>query len=136
MIKIYKVYSFVSIDNADWCRVGGFRYRVTSEDVENMLILENLSFDEAYEYLLGKSLCGIYSSSTSPLLGKSKSIINIEYNDSWCSVKYKHFEKISYKIEFSEWNDVTLNWIIKNLPADECIQYLKERGITACPIIK
>jgi hypothetical protein len=41
---------------------------------------------------------------------------------------------MSYKIEYEEWKEVTLEWIIKNLPADQTIQYLKERGITTCPM--
>jgi hypothetical protein len=60
----------------------------------------------------------------------------IDYTDAWDKVVYTHFNTLSYKTEAEEWTDVTLDWIIKNLSADECIQYLKERGMAACPILK
>jgi hypothetical protein len=52
------------------------------------------------------------------------------YND----VEYKHFKSISYMQTYEERKDVSLEWIIKHLPADQAIQYLKERGITTCPM--
>jgi hypothetical protein len=32
--------------------------------------------------------------------------------------------------------DITMNELFEDFSADECIKYLKERGMTACPILK
>ena len=41
-----------------------------------------------------------------------------------------------YKYVYKEWKDVPLNYIMEHFSADKCIQYLKERGMSACPILK
>lgn len=133
MLKIYNVTNYVSIDNADWREVGGCGYKATDEEPENKLVLDNLSFDEVYEYLSQNHLSGVLDDST---FFRNKPIIRVDYNDAWDFVEYRNFDKMSYKREFEEWRGVSLNWIMKHLSADQCIQYLKERGITACPILK
>lgn len=133
MLKKYNVYDYVSIDGADWRTVGGYGYRMFEEEPKNELRLDNQTFDEAYEYLEHNYLSGVWSDVA--LFGK-KPVIRISYNDAWDSVEYRHFKKISYKREFKEDNDVTLEWIMKHLSADQCIQYLKDRVIAACPILK
>jgi hypothetical protein len=133
MLKIYDVIDYVSIDGADWRRVGGYGYRVTDNEIENTLILNGLSFDEVREYLSQNALCGVWNDSTF-FLGKPT--IRISYNDVWSDVEYRKFNKMSYKSEFKERRNVSLEWIIGHLSADQCIQYLKERGMTACPIMK
>lgn len=133
MLKIYDVIDYISIDGADWRIVGGYGYKATDKEVENTLVLNDLSFDEAREYLSQNTLRGVCNGSTF-FLGKPT--IRISYNDAWDDVEYRKFNKMSYKREFKEWEDVSLKWIIENLSADKCIQYLKERGMTACPITK
>ena len=43
---------------------------------------------------------------------------------------------ILYKYVYEEWKDVPLTYIMKHFPADKFIQYLKERGMATCPILK
>ena len=133
MIKIYNVIDYVSIDGEDWREVGGDGYRVADEELKNTLILDNLSFDEVREYLSQNNLYGVWNDST---FFRNKPMIRVSYSDAWSPVWYKHFDTMSYKREFTERKYVTLEWIMKHLSADQCIQYLKERGMTACPILK
>ena len=131
MLKIYDVNDYVSINGAKWRSVGGYGYKATDEKPENELILYDATFDEVYEYLEQNSLSGVQDDKT---FFRKKPIIRVFYNDAWESVEYRRFNKMSYKREFKENKNVSLNWIMKHLTADECIQYLKDRGIAACPI--
>ena len=131
MLKIYNIHDYVSIDGAEWREVGGYGEKAIDGEPENKLYLDNASFDEAYEYLSQHRLSGVYNHTT--LFGTKKTI-QVEYNDVFCPVEYRRFNTISYKREYKEWKNVSLDWILKNLPAEQTIQYLKERGITTCPM--
>jgi hypothetical protein len=130
MLKVYKVHNYVSIDGADWRQVNG-GHTTSSAELGSGLLFDNLTFDEVREYLLYCRLDGVWNSSTVFI---NRPAIVVRYQDAWDSVIYKHFKKMSYKREFKEWPDVSLKWIMENLPADQTIQYLKERGITTCPM--
>ena len=132
MLKVYDVTKLVSIDGAAWYEIGG-GYKVANEKPENNLILYNASFDEVRDYLSNNHLAGIWNDNTFFL---KKPTIKIQSRYGWDSVEYRRFKTLSYQIKYKEWTNVSLDWIIKNLSADECIQYLKERGMTTCPILK
>lgn len=136
MMKIYKVHNYVSIDGGDWRKVTRSwfdcdRCEVHSSKPRMKFILSGNSFNEAYEYLSNNKVDGLLSDTT---FWRKKPQIWIQYEDALEAVEYKHFHVITYKREYVEWTDVSLEWIMKNLPADQCIQYLKERGITTCPM--
>ena len=135
MLKIYKVHNYVSVDGAEWRRViKGWLSDVQCIAVEDYSLdypMHRLSFNEAREYLYNNKLDGIWNDKT---FWTKNPTICIRYADAWDDVIYKHFDTISYKQEYVEWTDVPLEWIINHLPAEQTIQYLKERGITACPM--
>lgn len=132
MLKVYTVKSYVSINGRDWQRVGFSGYTMTDDNPTEKVILNNATFDECYEYVSQHSLDGIYLDST---LFKKKPIIYI--GDSiFDNHRYDQFDTISYKYVYEEWEDVSLNYIMEHFSADKCIQYLKERGMSACPILK
>ena len=134
MLKVYSIKDYVSIDGADWREVGGWGHRVADDTkVPDSINIGQMSFDETYDHLSKNSLCGVYRDST---FFRHKPTIRIRYNDSWDDVAYQCFHTFAYKRTFVEMENVTLEWIMKNLSADECIQYLKDRGITTCPIMK
>ena len=136
MLKVYKVHNYVSIDGAPWREVvwswfGPIECKTTDKELNGENMLCHTSFDEAYAYLKNSPLDGLYASET---FWRCKPRIGIRYRDTCDIVYYNHFDTISYNIIYEEWKDVSLEWIVKNLSADECIQYLKERGITTCPM--
>lgn len=49
---------------------------------------------------------------------------------------YKEIESISLKIVRKKREFVTFDWLYKHIDADTLIQYLKDRGMTACPLNK
>ena len=132
MLKIYQKNNYVSINGDAW-RVISYDEIASDKELETQLVLDNLSFDEARDYLLQNYLRGVWNDET---FFRHKPTITVDYYSSFEPAKYKHFKTISYKTVYKEWTNVTLDWIIKHLSADECIQYLKDRGMTTCPILK
>lgn len=133
MLKIYDVTDYVSIDGTKWRVVGGYGYHVSDKTPENKLIFDNITFNEAYEYLSSHTLDGMREDTS---FITKKPLIYIRYQGAWDSVAYRGFNTISYRREFKENANVSLEWIMKNLSADKAIQYLKDRGMTVCPIMK
>lgn len=131
MLKVYHIHDYVSIDGADWREVGGYGDKAINGDPETEIRLDNASFDEAREYLSQNYLSGVWNDTA---FLRNQPTIRVSYNDAWDSVEYRNFDTISYKREFEEWTKVSLKWIIENLPAEQTIQYLKERGIATCPM--
>ena len=130
MLKIYTVKSYISIDGGDWERVGSIGHIARDDDPTERIFFENFTLEQCYEYLQDEALDGIWRSKTffknRPMLYIGDSVLD--------SSAYTSFNTISYKYVYKEWESVSLDWIMKHLPADQCIQYLKERGITACPM--
>jgi hypothetical protein len=135
MLKVYRVKYYISIDGGEWRKVDDRCYPyVLRDDQEPMSqCIPTMTFAECYDYLQDNHLIGVR---------RDKDIfkrphIRIMYNwsyDTWES--YMKFNTIDYRWVFEECTSMTLAEIFDNFPADKCIQYLKERGITTCPIMK
>ena len=130
MLKVYNYYTYVSVDGADWRRIDG-GHIIREEEPKELLILDNATFDETYDYLSNHIVWNMWRDCT---LFRKKPVIEVGYSDALDSVKYKHFKTLSYKKVYREWKDVPLSWLMEHASADQFIQYLKERGITTCPM--
>lgn len=137
MIQIYDVHNYVSIDGKEWCEIktylgNDWTIIYDEEDAVGGIVLDNVSFDRAYAYVINNYVDGLRPSlaifSQKPQIG-----IRYIYEDEW---KYiKSCKSFSLKREF-ELRPITLEWIVKHLEADQAIQYLKERGMGICPMTK
>lgn len=132
MLKIYLVTNYVSIDGEEWREVGYGGY-MASDQKPGDISVHNLSFDKVREHLSNNHLDGVWNDFT---FWGNKPTVRVRYADAWESVAYRYFNTLSYKREYTELTDVSLEWVMKNLTADECIQYLKDRGMNTCPIMK
>ena len=132
MLKIYNIHDYVSIDGANWREVGGWGHCVADDTkVPDTIHLGQMSFGETREYLSKNHLSGVWNDGTFWL---NKPIINVNYNDAWEAVAYRCFDTFAYKRVFTEKEDTSMDFLMKELSADQFIQYLKERGITTCPM--
>ena len=131
MLKIYDVIDYVSINKQDWRAVGTNGFFCTDEDRDSKLILDNVSFSEAHEYLENNRLDGLKSDYT---VWRPRPTVCVRYQDAFDVAVYSKFSAISYKRVYKENKDATLKWLMNHLSADQFIQYLKERGITTCPM--
>ena len=134
MLKVYSKKYYASINGGDWFKLDGEFYPyVLRDDKESTTcnILDNITFEECYEWLQNHRLCGIRWDRS--IFNKKRiRVMRSWYYDVWDV--YKDFKTISYKCVFTECPNVTLEEIFKHFPADQCIQYMKERGMTVCPM--
>ncbi len=131
MLKVYSISHYVSVDGGKWYSVGRYGETMFDDSEPKEIIIDNGSFDEWYKYLQENSLPGIYDYKT--FFKKKPCIVTHEWSyDSY--TKYTNFNTLVYKTVYKELKGVSLAYIMNNFSADKCIQYLKERGITICPM--
>lgn len=133
MLKIYDPIYSVSI-NEEPLRVvrGQFDndWFVSKYDpMEKQYLLYNASFFDAYDYLYSNYVSGARTSK-SVFLNSPQISLLYQCSSDWVNIK--KCETFSLSVENRLRENVTLDWIIKNLPADQAIQYLKERGLGIC----
>ena len=137
MLKIYDPIYAVSIDGGPWERLEDQFYTnwfVTDKDLpETELLLDNVSFREAYDYLRDNYIFGARTRRT---VFKGKPQLSLLYFNTIDRKYIKKCEGFSLLAKNRLRKNVTLDWILKHLEADQAIQYLKERGIEICPIKK
>ena len=133
MLKIYDPIYSVSIDGGPWKRLEDPldpNWFVTDEDLpETELLLDGVSFQEAYDYLRDNYISGARTCRT-VFKGKPQlSLLYFNASDRKYITKCKGFW-LRMENKFRE--HATLDWILKHLEADQAIQYLKERGMEVC----
>ena len=139
MLKIYNKNHYISINNGPWKQLSAKSTVMLdeSEVCNERIVYNNLSFEECINILKHNHINSIYLTFSETLfLHKRKDIICIHYADDCWSTDYTNFDTISYKVTYTENNQYTLSYIMEHFPADMTIQYLKERGMTTCPILK
>ena len=132
MLKVYNRKTCVSINGEPWEPVGCTIAIMSANNPTETVIFENKTFEECCEYLRHRCISGM---SVEYTFFRRKPAIYIHYSYNLSSTRYKYFDTISCKHVYKENNYISLDEIMKDFSADKCIQYLKERGITACPIL-
>ena len=137
MLKIYDPIYSVSIDGGHWKRLANpfdTTWFVPDEDLpETELLLDDVSFQEAYDYLRFIYISGARTCTT---IFKDKPQLSLEYFNTSDRKYIKKCEGFCLRAENRLRENVTLDWILKHLEADQAIQYLTERGMGICPIAK
>ena len=134
MLKIYDPIYSVSIDGGPWKRLGDpfdTNWFVTDKDLpETELLLDDVSFQEAYDYLRDNYVSGARTCRT---FFKDKPQLSLLYFNSIDGKYIKKCEWFCLLTENRLRENATLDWILKHLEANQAIQYLKERGVEICP---
>ena len=134
MLKIYDPIYAVSIDGGPWERLEDqfdTNWFVTDKDLpETELLLDGVSFQEAYDYLRDNYISGARTCTT---FFKDKPRLSLVYFNTGDRKYIKKCKGFSLCAKNRLRENVTLDWILKHLEADQAIQYLKERGIEICP---
>ena len=133
MLKIYDPIYSVSIDGGPWKRLEDpldTNWFATDEDLpETELLLDDVSFQEAYDYLRDTYISGARTCRT---VFKGKPQLSLLYFNASDRKYIKKCKGFSLRAENKFRENVTLDWILKHLEADQAIQYLKERGMEVC----
>lgn len=127
MLKPYKVYTYVSINDGQKRQLWSVGYGLTEDELP-LVVEKSYTFQEA---LTRKWVTPHITTGTTFLF--KRPYVKIEY--SWCSEEeYYNFEHITLERRVEPWTNATLKDIHDYSSADQFIQYLKERGITTCPM--
>ena len=130
MLKVYTRKYYVSINNKEWEQVWWERDMMKDNPPSESIVVDQMSFNEFYNLLQNDSMNHIQAGKT---LFRKRPKITIEYDYDRIK-RYTHFDIISCKVTYEEIKNPTLYSIMRCFPAELVIQYLKERGITACPM--
>ena len=135
MLKIYDPIYSVSIDGCPWKKLEDpfdTNWFVMDEKVPEVeLLLNGVSFEEAYNYLCDNYISGARTCRT---VFKNRPQLSLLYFNNRNITYIKKCERFWLRVENRLRKNVTLDWILKHLEADQAIQYLTERGIGICPI--
>ena len=131
MLKIYTCKHLVSINSKEWEQVW-WDVNVMKDDAspDEIVLVDKMSFDKFYNILQVQPMTHVRAGKT---LFRKRPKITVEYD--YDHIKhYTHFDTISCKVTYEEIKNPTLYSIMRYFPSDQTIQYLKERGITTCPM--
>ena len=128
MLKAYKVKTYIAVDNKPKEEVFQIGYGLAEEDLPR-IVTTTWSFQDCFDKKLPTP--AIQSGTT---IFRKRPYVEIEYSWDW-HCRYYNLDSITIERHYEPY-DVTLNELIKDYSADQCIQYLKERGMTVCPILK
>ena len=128
MLKAYKVKTYIAVNGKPKEEIFRYDYGLTEEELPRV-VTTLWSFKDCFENRVPTS--AVKSDTTFFL---KRPYVEIEY--SWSNIdRYYSFDSITIERHYEPY-DITLNELFEDYPADKCIQYLKERGMTACPILK
>ena len=128
MLKAYKVKTDISVDGKPMKRILRVGYGLTEEELPRV-VTTIWAFQDCFDNKVPTPAV-----KTGTTLFRQRPYVEVEY--AWDKVdRYYNFDSITIERHYEPY-DVTLNELFEDYSADECIQYLKERGMTACPILK
>lgn len=133
MLKIYDPLYFVSINCGPWERLENLfdtNWFVSDKDLpETELLLDGVSFQEAYDYLRDNDIFGARTYKT---FFKDRPRLSLLYFGTIDRKNIKNCDRFCLRVENRPRKNVTLDWILKNVEAYQAIQYLAERGMGIC----
>lgn len=128
MLKLYSIQYYYKLDDGDWKFASGGGSELLNNQPEEEIIFHDLSWQELREYLMTTYTPDMHNDFTG-----FKRIPYIAMYD-WATDTYDRyfegdFEQVAYKKVYEEWTDASLDFIIRHFPADQTIQYMRERGL-------
>lgn len=128
MLKAYRCELQISLNGAKWNTIHVEYTKLREEHELEKTFIENYSFAEAHEWML-RNWHNHWSAGYT--LFKKKPKIKIQYGY-YTIETYTKFDTISIRAIYEE-HPITMR-DLQYEDADKVIQYLKERGITTCPM--
>lgn len=129
MLQAYRVYTYINVDG-DRQAMPFKTKTILVEDCGPTLIEEVYKFQE----IIDNKAAGL----DYIIVGKEwlfqRPYVKIQYYWNHEDIYYQ-FNTLTVETHYKPCN-ITMNELFDNFSADKCIQYLKERGMTACPILK
>lgn len=95
MLKVFYQRHYISVNDEDWMLLGNVAEVIVDDKAEDEMVFENISFDECRKYIEKHHPLRMWNSQTAIL---RKPLICFRGNWYVEPLRYKYFEKISYKI--------------------------------------
>lgn len=135
MLKVYSVKYYVSIDGGEWRKLyygleQHYELRNEDEPTQQYLIKE-MNFDKCYDFLHTHSIPGLSHNVNVWKIPYIRVMYNYDDEETYTQ---RRLQTISVKRVYTECSYMTLIDIFRRFPADQCVRYLKERGITTGPM--
>lgn len=128
MLKAYKVRTNISVDGQPMKSIFRIGYGLTEDELPRT-VTTTWSFQDCFDQKVPTPAI-----KTDVTLFRKRPYVNVEYE--WDDVdRYYNFDSIVVERRYEPY-DITLNELFKEYSAEEAIQYLKDRGMTICPILK
>lgn len=128
MLKAYKVRTCIAVDNKPKKQIFRIGYGLTEDELPR-IVTTTWSFQDCFDKKVPTPAI-----KTDTTLFRKRPYVEIEY--AWDDAdRYYNFDSLTIERHY-ESCDITLKELLEYYSADECIQYLKDRGMTACPILK
>lgn len=128
MLKAYKVRTYISVNNKPKIELFQLGYGLADIELPNVTTTV-WTFQGCFDNQLPTPAV-----KTDTTLFRKRPYVEIEY--AWDKVdRYYNFDSLKIERHYESY-DVTLNELFADFAAEDAIQYLKERGMTTCPILK
>lgn len=137
MKKVVRVVTEYRVNGDKWIDISFWKHIIYKEEIEcenKMRKIDN--WEDALEYLKNDML---RNSSVEYTIFKRTPYLHLynpkNWNYEWIDVKEKEFKLLEVRIRYIEY-PCSLKDLVDLLSANEFIQYLKDRGISTCPMLK
>ena len=131
MLKLYKRRYYFAVNNENWVY---FRYRRPILLPDNGPCFEKstekMSFQEAHRFADTEE--NHYYIAGDRTMLRKRPYIRLDCWPDYLIFKQSDFDTIRFKCVYDEDLDTSLAYILSNMPAELCIQYIKERGASVC----
>lgn len=124
MLNAYKVRTYITVDDRPKIEVFGIGYGLTGGELPKV-IKTKWSFRDCFDKRLPTP-----SVKTGTTFFGKRPYVEIEY--SWCAVdRHYRFNNIIIERHYEPY-DISLKELFEDYSAEDCVRYLKERGMSIC----
>ena len=129
MLKVYTQHFYVSINGKDWELLWPYDEDIKDEsEIKAGITITEFTFEEAVEALKEDYYPGLELRHT---FFRKKPYIHVY---AWPERYICKNDTLKYMVKTEIYEGVGLNYIMKRFSAEDCIKYLKERGLNTCPM--
>ena len=128
MLKAYKVKTYIAVNDKPKKQIFSIGYGLTEGELPDTFTTI-WSFKDCFNHKLPTPAV-----KTDTTLFRKRHYVEVEY--AWDdSDRYYNFDSLTIERHYEPY-EITIKELFEDYSADECIQYLKDRGMTTCPVLK
>lgn len=139
MLEIYTRRQYLTAgDDGEPIPLDGYCGTTMMDESEMQEASKPQTFENAaalYEFLSKHHLPGLYNDWHYRLFRKPIPCVKFHHREGWvCRIDLDDKHSFTYHVHYTPYDGLTLDAIMKRFSAGKVLQYLKERGMSVCPI--